>query len=91
MPMLFLIQQYQKVVLTMLKNFSRKIFGFPLDVGWGRVAIGIFYPSGKPILLGGWGGCFVAIHLRYTCTAAWTDASHLQQARLVNNPGNKKK
>jgi hypothetical protein len=76
--MLFLLQQYQEVILTLLKKlFKKNLFIFN----------GIFHPSGEPILLGGWGGCFVAVHLRYTCTAAWTDASHLQQAWLVNNPG----
>jgi len=28
------------------------MFNYPLDVGWGRVAIGIYYPSGEPRLLG---------------------------------------
>jgi len=40
MPMLFLLQQYQKVILTSLKKLFKKYL-FTL--------IGIFYPSGEPI------------------------------------------
>jgi len=31
--------------------------------------------------------CFVTTHSRWTTTASWADASHLQQPQLVNNPG----
>jgi hypothetical protein len=42
MPMLFLLQQYQEVILTLLKKlFKKYLFIF----------IGIFYPSGEPISL----------------------------------------
>ena len=42
MPMLFLPQQYQEVILTLLKKlFKKNLF----------IVIGIFYPSGEPILL----------------------------------------
>ena len=38
----FLLQQYQKVILTLLKNiFKKNLFIF----------IGIFYPPGRPISL----------------------------------------
>ncbi len=58
----FLLQQYQEFILTLLKKlFKKNLFIF----------IGIFYPSGEPILLGGRGGCFVVTHLRWTTTAAW--------------------
>jgi hypothetical protein len=74
MPMLYLLQQYQEVILTLLKKlFKKNLFIF----------IGIFYPSGEPILL----------HL-LRCDPFAVDnhscmghASHLQQPRLVNNPG----
>jgi hypothetical protein len=74
MPMLFLLQQYQEVILTLQKNFFKKnLFIF----------IGIFYPSGEPILL-----------LLLCCDPFAVDnhscmghASHLQQPRSVNNPG----
>jgi len=65
------------------KTFQEKFLNFLLDAGWGRVAIGIFYPSGEPILL----------HL-LCCDPFAVDnhscighASHLQQPRSVNNPG----
>jgi len=42
MPMLFLLQQYQEFILTLLKKlFKKNLFIF----------IGIFYPSGEPISL----------------------------------------
>jgi hypothetical protein len=74
MPMLFFLQQYQELILTLLKKlFKKNIFIF----------IGIFYPSGEPILL----------HL-LRCDPFAVDhhscmghASHLQQPRSVNNPG----
>jgi hypothetical protein len=72
--MLFLLQQYQEVILTLLKKlFEKYLF----------ILIGIFYPSGEPILL----------HLlrcdpfavdNHSCMS---HASHLRQTRLVNNPG----
>jgi hypothetical protein len=72
--MLFLLQQCQELILTLLRKlFKRNIFIF----------IGIFYPSGEPILL----------HL-IRCDPFAVDnhscmghASHLQQPRSVNNPG----
>jgi len=74
MPMLFLLQQYQEIILTLLKKlFKKNLF----------ISIGIFYPSGEPILL----------HL-LCCDPFAVDyhscmghASHLQQPRSVNNPG----
>jgi len=72
--MLFLLQQCQEVILKLLKKlFKKNLFTF----------IGIFYPKGEPILL----------HL-LRCDPFAVDnhscmdhASHLQQPRLVNNPG----
>jgi len=87
MPMHFFPQQYQEVILTLLKKLFKIYFlNFLLVEGWGRSAIGIFYPSGEPILL----------HLLRCDPFAVDDhscmghASHLQQPRLVNNPGLKK-
>ncbi len=70
----YLLQQNQEVILTLLKKlFKKNLFIF----------IGIFYPSGEPILL----------HL-LRCDPFAVDnhscmghASHLQQPRLVNYPG----
>jgi hypothetical protein len=72
--MLFLFQQYQEVILILLKILFKK---------------NLLYPSAFFTLRASRSHCicFVAVHLRYTCTAVWTDASHLQQTRLVNNPG----
>ena len=46
--------------------------------------VGIFYRKGvnRSYYI-----CFVTVHSRWTTTASWADASHLQQPRLVNNPG----
>jgi len=72
--MLIFLQQYQEVILTLLKKFSRRIF---------FIFIGIFYPSGEPILA----------HLLCCDPFAVDDhsgmahASHLHQPRLVNNLG----
>jgi hypothetical protein len=74
MPMPFLLQQYQVIILTlMIKLFKKNL----------SIFIGIFYPSGEPILL----------HL-LRCDPFAVDnhscmghASHLQQPRSVNNPG----
>jgi hypothetical protein len=42
MPILFLLQQYQEVILTLLKKlFKKDLF----------ILIGIFYPLGEPISL----------------------------------------
>jgi len=72
--MLILFQQYQKVILTLLKKlFKNNLYLF----------IGIFYPSGEPILM----------HLlRYRAFAVDNHScipytSHLHEPRLVNNPG----
>ena len=45
--MLFLLQQYQEVILTLLKKLFKKNLS---------IFISIFYPSGEPRLLGGVGG-----------------------------------
>jgi len=42
--MLFLLQQYQEVILTLLKKLFKKNLS---------IFISIFYPSGEPRLLGG--------------------------------------
>jgi hypothetical protein len=70
----FLLQQYQKVILTLLKNiFKKNLFIF----------IGIFYPSGKPILMHLL--CYRAFAVdNHSCIPC---ASHMHQPRLVNNPG----
>jgi len=68
------LQQYQEVILTLLKKlFKKNSF----------ICIGVFYPSGEPI----------SQHL-LRCDPFAVDnhsgmghASHLQQPRLVNNPG----
>ena len=31
--------------------------------------------------------CFVATHSQWRTTASWADVLHMQQSRLVNNPG----
>ena len=41
--MLFLLQQYQEVIQILLKKLFKK----------NRLYVGIFYPLGEPILLGG--------------------------------------
>jgi hypothetical protein len=46
MPILFILQQYQEVFLTLLKKLSKKNL---------YIFIGIFYPLGEPRLLGGVG------------------------------------
>ena len=70
----FLPQQYQEDILTLLIQLFKKNIS---------IFIGIFYPSGEPILL----------HL-LCCDPFAVDnhscmghASHLQQLRSVNNPG----
>jgi len=73
--MLIFLQQYQEVILTLLKNLFKKNLFYRF--------IGIFYPSGEPILA----------HLLRCAPFAVDDhsgmghASHLHQPRLVNNPG----
>jgi len=83
MPMLIFLQQYQEVILTLLKKlfkknfFSRRIF---------FIFIGIFYPSGEPTLLGGVGWLLRYRALAVDDHSCMSCASHLQQARFVNNP-----
>jgi len=49
MPMLFFLQQYQEIILTLLKKIFKIYFSNVLLVeGRGGSAIGIFYPSGEP-------------------------------------------
>jgi len=72
--MFFLPQQYQEVILILLKKLLKK--NLP-------IYIGIFYPTGEPILM----------HLlRYRAFAVDNHsclpcASHIHQLKLVNNPG----
>ena len=56
--MLFLLQQYQEVILTSLKMTTRTFSRVPffrvyinINVRIGWIDIGIFYPLGKPISL----------------------------------------
>jgi hypothetical protein len=73
MPMLFFLQQYQEVILTLLKKlFKKNLFKFT----------GIFFPSGEPILLHLLRCDPFAVD-NHSCM---DHASHLQQLRLVNNP-----
>jgi hypothetical protein len=78
MPMFFLPQQYQERILTLLKKFFKKYL---------FISIGIFCPSDEPSLLGGesWLLCCEPFAVNYhSCMG---HASHLQQPRSVNNPG----
>ncbi len=70
----FLLQQYQELILRLLKKlFKKNLF----------ISISIFYPSDEPILLHllCCGPFAVDYH---SCMG---HASHLQQPRSVNNPG----
>jgi len=72
--MLFLLQQYQEVILILLKKLFKKKFS---------IFIGIFYLSGEPILMHllRYRAFAVGDHSCMPC------ALHLHQPRLVNNPG----
>jgi len=72
--MFFILQQSQELILTLLKNLFKKYLFIFIDV---------FYPSGEPILphLLRYRAFAVDDHSCIPC------ASHLQQPRLVNNPG----
>jgi len=72
MPMLIFLQQYQEVILTLLKKLFKKNF--------------FFYPSGEPTLLGGVGWLLRYRALAVDDHSCMSCASHLQQARFVNNP-----
>ncbi len=72
--MLYLLQQYQEVILTLLKKlFKKNLFIF----------IGIFSPSGEPISL----HLFCCDPFAVDSHSCIGHASHLQQPRFVNNPG----
>jgi len=82
--MLFLLQQYQEFILTLLKKLFKKNLS---------IFIGIFYPSGEPKLLGGagWMLCCDPFavdnhscigHASHPLILGWGGGS-----RSVNNPG----
>jgi hypothetical protein len=78
MPLLFLLQQYQEIILTLLKRlFKKNLFIF----------IGIFYLSGEQGLLGGVGWLLCCDPFAVDNHSCMDHASHLQQPRSVNNPG----
>jgi septal ring-binding cell division protein DamX len=78
MPMLFLFQQYQEVILTLLKMTKKTKMK-----GWGGFASAFFtLRASQSHYI-----CFVVAHSRYTNTASWASSSQLQQSWLVNNPG----
>jgi hypothetical protein len=74
MPMPFLLQQYQEVILTLLIKFFKRNKS---------LFIGIIYPSGELILLHLLRYDPFAVD-NHSCTG---HASHLQQPQSVNNPG----
>jgi len=78
MPMHFFHQQYQEVILTLLKKLFKKNLS---------ISIGIFYPSGEPRWLGGVGWLLRCDPFAVDNHSCMSHASHLQQPRLVNNPG----
>lgn len=51
--MLYLLQQYQEIILTLLQMKTKKFSSPSFKSRVGRVGIDIFYLSGKPVLLGG--------------------------------------
>jgi hypothetical protein len=74
MPTFFLLQQYQELILTLMRKiFKKYLFIF----------IGIFYPPGEPILLHllRYDPFAVDNH------SFMGHTSHLKQPRSVNNPG----
>ena len=74
MPLL--LQQYQELILTLLKKLYNLL-----------ITIGIFYPSGEPTFLGGEGRLLCCDPFAVDYHSCMDHASHLQQAWLVNNPG----
>ena len=70
--MLFLLQQYQKAIQILLKNFLKK----------NLLYMGIFYPLGEPILL----HLLCCDPFAVDNHSCMDHASHLQQPRHVNNP-----
>jgi hypothetical protein len=74
MPMPFLLQQYQVIILPLLKKLFKKNLSIFID---------IFYTTGEPILLHLLCCDPFAVH-NHSCMG---HASHLQQPRSVNNPG----
>ena len=88
MPILFLLQQYQEVILTLMK-MTKKI----KMKGWDRLASAFFTLRASQYCWVGWVGCFVVAHSRYTNTASWATSSHPLILGwgggpwLVNNPG----
>jgi len=72
--MLFLLQQYQEFILTLLQKLFKKNL---------LIFIGTFYPSGEPISLHLLCCDPFAVD-NHSCIG---HASHLQQPRSVNNPG----
>ena len=73
------IQLYRHDSLIFSKSSDITLF-----IGQIIYNVGIFFPKGANR---SYHICFVTIHSRWTTTASWTDASHLKQPRLVNNPG----
>jgi len=72
--MIFLLQQYQELILPLLKKlFKKNLF----------ISIGIFSPSDEPILL----HLLCCDPFAVDNHSCMDHASHLQQAWLVNNPG----
>ncbi len=72
--MIFFLQQYQEVILTLLKNlFKKNHFIF----------IGIFYPTSGHELLGGVGWLLCCDALAVDNHSCMGRASHLQQPRPV--------
>ncbi len=72
--MFFLPQQYQEVILILLKKLLKK--NLP-------IYIGIFNPMGEPILMHLLRYRAFAVD-NHSCIPC---ASHIHQPRLVNNPG----
>ena len=72
--MMFLLQEYQEIVMTLLKKLFEKNLS---------LFIGLFYPKGDPISLHLLRSDPFAVD-NHSCMG---HASHLQQPRLVNNPG----
>ncbi len=72
--MLFLLQQYQEVILTLLIKLFKK----------NQLYSSAFFPlrASRSHYIS-----FVAAHSQYTDTASWATALPLQQSWLVNNPG----
>jgi hypothetical protein len=65
---------YPEIAVNLNKNFFEKN---------SFISIGIFSFTASR----SHGICFVATHSQWRTTASWADALHMQQSRLVNNPG----